>query len=221
VGLTVWSANRVPDRGSDPNYVVRTEIHSVVLDVVVADLGADKRVMPEVVAQSRSGIDQKMIRTVVASVEVNAARAVIEVIEPRALPPNSAQQISADLLADIWLIHAIKGEKNRPVRLAGILVIALAAAPVHVETRTVAMMENDVAANVYIESALFRTNVVSRPSEIAASVAVRRGNSSEADRSIALLSETEAGKEYKRNSSCEERQLSQRNLLVFRASPVK
>lgn len=202
VGLAVWPTNRVSDRGAYPNHVIRTEVRCVVHDVVVAELGADKCVVPEVVAQTGSGIDQEMIRTGIARIEVNAACAVIEIIEARALPPNSTQQVKANFLTDIWLIHSIESEHDRPVRLAGILVIALAASPVHIETCTVTVMENHVATDGYIQSALLRANVVSRPSEIAASVAARRSDGSEADSNVALLGGGEAGKKNNRNSTC-------------------
>ena len=219
--LVIRAADRVPDRRSHADYVVRTESIRVADNIVVMHLRADEHGVPEVVAHPSARIDQEMVGAGIASAKVDATRIVCVPVEPGALPSNAAENVCAHLLADIGLVYAIEVEEKRPVGLAAALVVALSATPGGVKSRAQTLMEDHVPTEVYIQAALFRTDEVSVIAVIAATTVARRGDGSKTDHGIALLGGCETGKKQKRNSTREERKLSQRNLLCVSCKAEK
>ena len=156
----LWT-DSVADRSSDADDVVRREVVAIIHDMKDANFGSKEHVSPDVVSDAAAYIDEEVIGTGVACAKVDAAAGGLVAIETGALPPDSAEQIDAGLLAEFRLKNAIEGEKQGPVRLtARTTKFPLASFPVHVESRAETILKNDVSAEVQVSATLFRAYAV-------------------------------------------------------------
>lgn len=171
-GRLLWT-DSVSDRSSDADDVVGSEIVAIIHDVKEAGFGANEHVSPDVVADAGADIDEEVIRTRVAGIEVNATGGVLVCIKTGALPSDSAEQIKTGLLAQPRLINPVKREEQGPIRLtAWSAERTLASFPVDIKCCAKSSLEDNVPAEVQVCPALFRANGIATGTE----TAVRAGD---------------------------------------------
>ena len=140
---------RVSDRSSHAEEVVGAEIVSIVLDMIVVNLGPDKYMSPNVVSDPGS----KMLHEVVAADVKGAAtekvaRRRIRRIEPNTLTADAGHEVRANLLAEARLVHTVEVIKDWPVRLSE-NIGSLTGPPRGFKTEAKAVMKrDDVEAHV-------------------------------------------------------------------------
>lgn len=178
----LWT-DSVPDRSAHPDDVARSEDVSVIQDVVVMGFRAKEHVSPNVVADARTHIDEKMIRADVARAEVHAVARRLVSVKSRALPSDSAHQISAQFFAEPWLVNRVEVKNNRAIWLAAIGVVSLARSPACIEAESDTLMEDHVSTEIRVKA----TRFCAGECDCAASVISGGRHSSEAEHCVCLL----------------------------------
>ena len=202
----VWP-NCVSDRGSYTNDVAGGKVGRIVEDLVVADLWTDEDVTPDVVAETRSQVDQEMVRTLVALPKLKAAKSVNDSVEPRALPADAAHQVRTYLFGELRLIHAIEVKQDWAEGLtAGAAVLALACLPCSVKAEAYAPVKDHVGTKIYIQASFFRAKDVACGG---ARGCAGRHDCTEAEHGVRLLGRSEVSKNKKREDGRNEGKLSQ------------
>jgi len=141
------------------NDMVGGEDIRVVYDLVIAELGTQKHVSPNVVAKASADVDHEMVGTGVAGAKVHAVGGRLIAVETNTLPSDSAEQIEAGFLTEAGLVDAIEGEEQRPIWLtAGPAKVPIACPPVDVEGRADTLLKNDISAEIQIKATLLRAN---------------------------------------------------------------
>ena len=155
-GLVVTDC--VSDGAADTEDVVGVEL-DVILDVVVVNLGADKEVVPNVVAQTAAEVFHEVITAAVidAATEVTAGGH-FRYVEARAGDADAAEEVGADSLGDFRLEDSVEvGQDGTVSRVLEIRIVALTSPPGGFNAKADAVLESDyVAANVDVSAALFR-----------------------------------------------------------------
>jgi hypothetical protein len=155
--LGLVATDGIPERATDAKYAVRVEF-DIVLDMVVVDFRAHKKVVPEVVTNAGA----KMLHKVIAAGVVDtpseiAASDDLRNVETGGGDADAAHQVEADLLADPRLIQRVEVGKNGTVRFvfAGIDSLAGSKRRFDVEAEPVPEARN-VASEIEIGAAFFR-----------------------------------------------------------------
>ncbi len=152
-GLIGPAANGVSDRSSHSNDAVIAEVGGIVEDVVVVNLWADKYVIPHVVAQAATNVYEEVVAATETGTKVEAACGVYQSVEARALPPDAAHEIGAELFAQLGLVHAVKVQNDGAERLAaGATVFSLAGFPGGLEVKAQTIVEDDIGAYIWVQA---------------------------------------------------------------------
>lgn len=169
------------------NDIVGAEVVVVVQDVVVADLRADKHVVPHVVFEAAANVHQEVVvaREIVATELAGAIRQ----IEAGALPTDAAEEINSDPFSYPRGILGVKVRDDGAIGLSGGGVSPLARPPGGLPVEANAPVEDDVGADAGIKAALFRTG------EGGCVARSRRHERAEAEHSISLLGLGQTGHE--------------------------
>jgi len=184
----LWTPDGISDRRSHVNDAVGVEVGGVIEDVVVADLGADKGVVPHVVLEAAAKVHQEVVAAGEARAEVYATGAAVVTVVADALPADAAEKIDCHPFPYSRRVHGIEVQEDGAKRLtAGPAVISLGRLPGGVKAETNTPVENDIGADVWVQASLFRTEA---GSAVARS---RRQERAEAEHGIPLLGLGEAG----------------------------
>jgi len=195
---TLVGTDGVPDRSSCAKHVVVAEDVGVVVDVVEVNLGADKEVSPDVVADTAADIHQE----VTGAHKILAAKSAgtIRQIEASALPANAGHEIRADLLAQFGLVHGVEVRDDGTIGLSARSAVgSLARSPCSLEVEADALVEDYVGADTGVEASFFRTK---------ASIWVARSGRREnvaAEHGVPLLGRGKLGEEQEGEKRCEKR----------------
>ena len=195
--VLVWT-DRVTDRSPNAKQIVGAESIHVIHDVIVVNLGADKDMVPDVVAYTSAKIHEEVTG---ADEIVTAERSgAVGEIEASTLPSEARHQIQADLLAELGLVHGVKvaddGAKGLASRSA---VRTLACSPSGFKIEADAFVEDDVGAEAGIQAALLGTN---------AGIWITRSRgqkSAEAEHGIALLGRSKLCEQQENENGGEQR----------------
>src|SRR6266446_5862277 len=195
--VLVW-ADGVADRGPCAKHVVVAEDVSVVIDVVVVNLGTNKNVSPDVVADAAADIRQE-VTTANEIVAGKTVRAVGQ-IKTSTLPADASHEVQADLLAHLGLVHDVEIRKDGTIGLsAGSAVRSLAPSPGSLKVEADAPVEDYVGTETWVEASLFWT-------EASGCVArSRRQESVAAEHGVPLLRRGKLGEEQEGEHRCEKR----------------
>jgi hypothetical protein len=183
------AADGIADGSSDPHYIVGAEVGGVIYDVVEMRLGSDEHVSPDVVANTAADVHQKMIAAVIAGSEIDATAGGLIAVEASRLDADTTHQVEANFLAELGLIQAVEIKQNRTVRNAESGIVSLAGFPGRFKVEAYALLEDDVATDAGVQTALFRHKATT----LNAVVRSWRHDGAEADHGVALLGRSETG----------------------------
>jgi len=139
-------AEGVADGGADSDHVVRVEL-DIVLDVVVVNLGADKDLSPNVVANPGA----KMFQEVVAVGVVDAAGDVARVcqVESVAGDADAAKEIQANLIAQARLKESVHVREDGAKHfITGIVRLMDSKGGFDIEAETFVAKAHEVSADI-------------------------------------------------------------------------
>ena len=195
-------ADGVPDGRADAEYVVGAKNVGVILNVVVVNLGADKEMVPDVIAETGAEILHEVITGgVVDATGKVAARSGIRHVEACAGDADTAEKIETDLLAQLRLEERVEVGQDRTVGfVAEVTRLTSSLSSFNVEAE--ALLEaNNIPANAEVSSTLLRD--VSGKQLIRAGRGRQQSTAEKHD--VALLGRSEAAREHKSKNRCEKR----------------
>lgn len=108
-------AEAVTQRAPVAHDRIRAEL-VVIVDQVEPDFRANKDIVPDVSTNASSEVPHKMIATGVASASEEVV-AIGEPVEPNVFAPNSGQEFSCKILAQLRSPDGIEGVEHRAVGL--------------------------------------------------------------------------------------------------------
>jgi len=196
----------VSDGGADAGYEVGVEASGghigVVVDVVDVSLGADKEVVPEVVAETSGEVFHKVVRAGVvdAAGEIAAGDHSREV-EAGAGRANAGHEVEAKFLSNFRLVECVYVRQDRAIALVSVVagpVIPPGGLKVKAEA---AIVVYDIGAHAEISSALFRQ--FGERLRTVAGVGLHQGAT--ADHNVGLLGGGKMGQEQESENVCEKR----------------
>ena len=145
------AADGVADRGAYADDVVIRKVGVVIYDVVVANLRADKDVVPHVVANAGTHVDQEVVAALEAGAEIDTTGGRRVAVEAGALKADAPQKIESDSFAQLGLVHAVEVEDDGAEGLtAGLAVSTLGRSPGGFKIEAHALMEDDVEVEIGI-----------------------------------------------------------------------
>jgi hypothetical protein len=191
--VLVWT-DCVSNRGAHTKDIVVAEDISVIHDVVIMNLWADKDVSPHVVADATANIHQEVVAAdkIVAAECAGAKRQ----IEASALPADAGHEIGTHLFAQLGLVHRVEVGDDRTIRLAE--VISLRSPPSSLKVEAHAFAEDNVGADAWVKAAFFGTHACIWVTGSG------RQKRAEAEHRIALLGGGKLGEEQETENGCEQ-----------------
>ena len=200
VGLL--GTNGVADGAADTEEVIGPEFY-VVLNVIVVNFRAHKKIVPNVVADAATD----MLHEVIAAGVVNAAGKVAAGgceghVKAGAGNADAAHQVEANLLIETWLVDSVEVGEDGAV--AFITVIAgLASPPGSLDVEPEAALEtHNIAAHAQVGSTLLR-QWAEGLGTAAVGAGLRYGVA--AERNVALLGGGEVAREQHSNNGSKKR----------------
>jgi hypothetical protein len=148
-------AERVSHRGSNAEDIARVKLE-IVGDEIPMRFGANKIVVPKVIAQIRSGMQQEVSAVHVGNTTLGKCSARVELsIKQQGLAADAAHEIRTELFAQARSKHGVGVIKNGPVRLVVVVEgFVVTEGAFHVETDVIG--QNILKAGTGINAALFR-----------------------------------------------------------------
>lgn len=197
---TLIVADGISDRRAHTEDVVGAKHIGVVLNMVVVNFGANKEMVPDVIAETGA----KILHEVIAGGVVDATRKVaagsgIRHIETGAGNADAAKKIEADFFAELGLEERIKvGQDGAVGFVAEITRLTRSPGCLHVEAEA-SLEANNVSANAEIRATLFR--------DVSGSQLVRAGRgrqkSTAEKHDVALLGCSHVAGEQQSKDRCE------------------
>jgi hypothetical protein len=214
-GLVGTATEGVADGSADSEHVAGAEAVvldvGVVLDVIVVNLGTDKKVVPGVIADAAG----EMLHEVIGADIVRSARTAGRAggVESGAGSADTTHKVEAKFLSQTRLVEQVEiGQDGAVVFFSG-EIDALSSPPGGLDVNAEAVLQKDrVPANVDVKAAVLRRQ------KKCVAVGSRRQGCTAANEDINLLVGShlggrKLGEEQKSQNRYENRQLSQENLL--------
>jgi len=145
---------RISERDAGSKYVVGVEL-LIVLDMVVANFGAHKKVPPHVIANAGAQIFHEVIGAgEVDATDGWAIAGAAEAVEARTGDTDSAQKVEANFFGNARLEKDVETAQKGTVSFTVIRIGSLVIPPGHIELKAkMTLAADDVRAHVQISAA--------------------------------------------------------------------
>ena len=198
----------VSHRDSGAKQVIGVEL-KVVLNMVVVNFGAHKKVVPGVVAEARAQVLHEVISADIAGADRGKAGCVSRQVKPVAREADAAHEVQAGFLAQLRLEEGIDVGQDGPVLFIAV-VVALFLPPRNFDVEAEAVPEKDVGLDAGIDSTFFRW----RRSRQGRSAGAGGEGGPAANGKVNLLGMSENGGQQDSAHGCDGRELSQYSHLL-------